>query len=619
MFGLCFPRNGENLKRVECTVSIKKTSGLLITLLFFLLAAPEFSPLAASASETDVLALLEERERAVAELMESSTLYVLLENGDSFSMGSAFIVAEGYAVTNAHVVGSAKRVLVMNSRLQPVMATVVRKEHDGETGGNDFALLKFSSATKLFPLTFTLRVNRMDRVSAWGFPVMVTQFDQSFDDIIEGKRTKAPPVVYTEGTVSAVVERQGQKTVIHSAAIAGGNSGGPLVNARGEVVGINTWGYTAEDEGAFVNASLPSERIVEFLTKAGIPLRMSRQSQELARTPLPVLSLPPQEPKKPSLSSPPSSSPTGNEERNKELLSLAKAGDSDAQTGLGAMYYDGDGFSQDTKLAVQWLEKSARGGSEAGKALLGVLLVFEEEVADPKKGVRLLREAGSAPDAEGWITGILARIYYEGEIHGIPRDLDKCFEWAEKAAEGEDPDGMALLGMLYYFGEGVDEDEELALELVERAVGEDSSLGKAVLAWMYYDGVAVGEYLEAALALATDAAEEEEALAQGLLGMMYTEGHGVKRDGKSAEGWARRAADQGNEFGWFVLGSLYMRGEAVKKDPAMAWAYLSLAAERSVADADERLEELESTISDRDKKRAQDLQKQWRREWGLNY
>lgn len=578
-------------------------------------AAPGLRTIAASAQETDVLALLEERQRAVAELMEAATVYVLLDKGDSYSMGSAFIVADGYAVTNAHVVGSAKGVLLMNSRLRPVKASVVRKEYDDETGGNDFALLRFSSSAKLPALSFTLRVHRMDRVSAWGFPVLVTQFDQSFDDLLEGKRTKAPPVVYTEGTVSAVVERRGQKTVIHSAAIAGGNSGGPLVNARGEVVGINTWGYTEEDEGAFVNASIPSERIVDFLLKAGVKPQMSKQSPELARTPLPSPAPLPPEPKKPAPSVAPAP-PREDDGGNEELLRMAREGSADAQAALGAMYYDGDGFPQDTKKAVEWLEKAVKGGSAEGKALLGVLLVFEEEVADPKKGVRLLREAASARDAEAWIAGVLARIFYEGEIYGVPRDLDECFRWAEKAAGGGDPDGTALLAMLYYFGEGTDEDDELALELAERAVGEDSALGKAALAWMYYDGVAVDEDLETALALATDAAEEEEASAQGLLAMMYAEGHGVDRDAKSAEGWARRAADQGNEFGWFVLGSLYMRGEAVKKDPAMAWAYLDLAAKRSVANADERLEELEKMISPRDKKRAQELQKQWRKEWG---
>jgi len=603
-------------------VSIKKnTVSLLVLLLCMFLSVPGFRMIAASAQETDVLALLEERQRAVAELMEASTVYVLLDKGDSYSMGSAFIVADGYAVTNAHVVGSAKGVLLMNSLLRPVKASVVRKEYDDEIGGNDFALLRFSSSAKLPALPFTLRVHRMDRVSAWGFPVLVTQFDESLDDILEGKRTKAPPVVYTEGTVSAVVERRGQKTIIHSAAIAGGNSGGPLVNARGEVVGINTWGYTEEDEGAFVNASIPSERIVDFLLKAGVKPQMSRQSPELARTPLPTpLPAPlPEQPKKPKPApTVEPSAPTMGDDGNEELFRMARAGDVDAQAALGAMYYDGDGVPQDTKQAVQWLEKAVKGGSEEGKALLGVMLVFEEDVADTKKGVRLLREAAATVDEDGWISGLLGRIYYEGEIYGVPRDLDESFKWAGKAAEGGDPDGTALLGMLYYFGEGTDEDDELALELIERAVGEDSSLGKAILAWMYYDGVAVDEDLETALALATDAAEEEEALAQGLLALMYAEGHGVQRNAKSAEGWARRAADQGNEFGWFVLGSLYMRGEVVKKDPAMAWAYLDLAAKRSVANADERLEELEKTISSRDKKRAQELQKQWRKEWGLN-
>lgn len=120
------------------------------------------------------------------------------------------------------------------------------------------------------------------------------------------------------------------------------------------------------------------------------------------------------------------------------------------------------------------------------KALLGVILLFEENHSDPDRGLSLLKESSSS-DSDGDIFSVLSRVYYE----------------------------TAMLAMLYYFGEVVDED------------------------------------LKKALALATGAAEDDEPSAQGLLAYMYFDGYGVKEDHRIAEGWARRAVDQGNELGWF--------------------------------------------------------------------
>ncbi|MCF4152411.1 trypsin-like peptidase domain-containing protein [Dethiosulfovibrio sp. F2B] len=564
------------------------------------------------AAEIDILALMEERQRAVSDMLESSILYVLVEDDDSYSMGTAFVVADGVALTNAHVVESAGDILVMSSFQRPVEARLFKREYRGDTGGNDFALLKFAPSPKLTPVTFTNRINRMDRVSAWGFPVLVTQFDQSFDDILEGSLKKAPPMVYTEGTVSALVEKNGERTVIHSAAIAGGNSGGPLVNVRGEVVGINTWGYTEEDEGAFVNASIPTERIVPFLQKSGISPRFSRNSPAMPRASLPQISLP-------QVSSPrinPSDSDRFSQSELSSLRELARSGDSDAQAALGAIYYDGEDVPQDTGQAVEWLEKAVRGGSPDAKALLGVILIFEESYRDPARGISLLRES-SGSDSDGEIFSMLSRILYDGEVFGVPRDEDEAFKWAQKASDKGDSDGTAMLAMLYYFGEGVDENDAKALQLAEKAVKDGNSLGKAIMAWMYYDGVAVEEDLETALALATDAAEDDEPSAQGLLAYMYFYGYGVEEDHAAAEGWARRASDQGNEFGWFVLGSLYMEGAAVEKDLAMAWAYMDLANDRYVSDAEEALEELTQRMSSKDLKRGGEIQNRWFEEWGI--
>lgn len=552
----------------------------------------------------DILALLEDRRREIAALMERAVVYVLVDHGDSASMGTGFVVADGYVVTNAHVVEGKGKIMLVNPVLKPVRATLVRREYGGGAGGNDFALLRFSPVASLPSIVFSPRVSRMDRVSAWGFPLLVTQFDQSIDEILNGELRTAPPVVYTEGTVSAIVEKQGKRNIIHTAAIASGNSGGPLVNSRGEVVGINTWGYTEEDEGAFVNASLPADRIVDFLRRAGISPKISAQGTVLGKIPSPL----------PAPSLPQGESSGRDEFEPGELLDLARKGDAEAQTAVGAMYYDGDGFPKDMSKAVEWLEKGSAGGDVGAKALLGLIRIFEDGFADPGRGVALLREASSAPGADPEIQGLLARLLYDGEMWGIERDLDECAEWAEKAAEGGDPDGMGLMALLCYFGEGMDEDDERALDLAERAAAEDSSLGKAALAWMYYEGVAVDEDLERARLLALDAAEEEESLAQGLLAWMYLKGHGVKADGKAAEGWARRAAEQGNEFGWFVLGSLYYSGGVVERDPAAAWAYLDMAADRNIIDAEELREEAWKKMSKKERQQAEKLRNRWTEE-----
>jgi hypothetical protein len=148
-------------------------------------------------------------------------------------------------------------------------------------------------------LSFSLDLKRMDRVSAWGYPAMITRFDESTKDLNEGDTShlRPAPVVYTEGAVNTFVQDRQGRVIIHSASIAAGNSGGPLVNSRGEVVGVNTWGYTEEDEGAFVNASLPAEAVVAFLTEHGVRPRLTQgqewPSSAAARRPPPAESTSP--------------------------------------------------------------------------------------------------------------------------------------------------------------------------------------------------------------------------------------------------------------------------------------------------------------------------------------
>jgi S1-C subfamily serine protease len=262
---------------------LRAKPGALIVLTLLLALAPLIG--AAAAPPDDRPGEFEERRRAVAALMEASTVWIVVENDDSISVGSGFIVADKTIVTNAHVVegaGMSGRVYVLNEKLPACAAKIagaVQEDKEEAISGRDFALLHFDppEGVALSAVSFNFDVKRMDRVSAWGYPAMVTQFDASTEKLREGdtSRLEPAPLVYTEGTVNAVVRDKRGSAIIHSAALAGGNSGGPLVNGRGEVVGMNTWGYREDDEGAFVNAAQPAAAIADFLAANGVSPRLA--------------------------------------------------------------------------------------------------------------------------------------------------------------------------------------------------------------------------------------------------------------------------------------------------------------------------------------------------------
>src|SRR5262249_34539249 len=127
------------------------------------------------------------------------------------SIGSGFFVREGLVVTNAHVVGASTRcALVRDGRNES--SDVVYSDTE-----RDVAVLRTKVAgVWLPPLSQRPRIG--DAGSAWGFP--------------QGRNELAA----STGTIRGL--KYG--FVIHDALIAAGNSGGPLVDGTGHVVGMNT-------------------------------------------------------------------------------------------------------------------------------------------------------------------------------------------------------------------------------------------------------------------------------------------------------------------------------------------------------------------------------------------
>ena len=148
-------------------------------------------------------------------------------SGEGEASGTGVVLtSDGEILTNAHVVEGATKVSVrFAGETEPRTATVLASDP-----GNDMALLKIE-ATNLKPATFaqpgTIRIG--DQVIAIGYALALDGGPSVTSGIISAlKRT----IITESGALNGLIQTD--------AAISSGNSGGPLVNLRGEVVGINT-------------------------------------------------------------------------------------------------------------------------------------------------------------------------------------------------------------------------------------------------------------------------------------------------------------------------------------------------------------------------------------------
>jgi len=170
-----------------------------------------------------------------------------------------FISADGYIVTNNHMVENAENVTVTTLNEKEYKAKIV-----GTDPNTDLALLKVSD--KNFPFaelgdSETLRVGEWVLAigNPWGFEHTVTAGIVSS----KGRQLGIPDVPY-------------QDYIQTDAAINRGNSGGPLVNMRGEVVGITSNIISPSGGNIGIGFAIPSNlarKIVKQLKERGRVVR----------------------------------------------------------------------------------------------------------------------------------------------------------------------------------------------------------------------------------------------------------------------------------------------------------------------------------------------------------
>lgn len=212
---------------------------------------------------------LDETQRmTLVELIKNTTVLIINAGGEA--TGSGFFVSPNQIVTNDHVVdGHNGQLFVVGPSLNGInLARLIGTSGPFETNGDDFALLELDDVNSQY---LNLRIPdssiQLDNVFAAGFPGDYLESEIAFNEFLSGESFNIPNDVFiTVGTVNGEPSiSRGVDVIMHSASISVGNSGGPLLDSCGNLVGVNT--FVRTDDIRTINFALPTERLVRFLRR----------------------------------------------------------------------------------------------------------------------------------------------------------------------------------------------------------------------------------------------------------------------------------------------------------------------------------------------------------------
>ena len=350
--------------------------------------------------------------------------------------GTGFALNSNYIVTNNHVVDGAKTINVQGINgdfNHKYSAQVVSTDKV-----NDLAIIKVNGTT--IPSTsipYAVKVGTAEvgeEVFVLGYPLTSTMGEE---------------IKLTTGVISSKTGFQGDVSIYQiSAPIQPGNSGGPLFDSKGNVIGIVSAKHQgAENVGYAIKTSYLRNLMESAVSTNILPQTNKMAGQNLSgkvklvKNYVYYITC---------LSSGNETKSVHTYEANRKVgpssdadyskyLGDAQNGDPVAQYIIGRCFHFGYGVAADLKNAVVWYSKAAEQGNALAQNNLGHC--------------------------------------YQNGI-GIGKDISKAIFWFRKAAEQGNISAQNNLGACYYRGEGVNLDYNQAAYWFKKAADQGSDTGR---------------------------------------------------------------------------------------------------------------------------------------------
>ena len=228
----------------------------------------------------------------------------------------------------------------------------------------------------------------------------------------------------------------------------------------------------------------------------------------------------------------------------------------EAFNSIGAIYYFGNGVSQNVNEAFHWFKRGMEKNDGNSFAWYAHILINEDEPteSDKREAFRCFKRATELIPDNGSVWCELGRMYRNG--NGTRQNLAEAFSCFKQGHKLGHSQSAVYLGIMFSDGEHVAQNPRKGFEFFQKAFELDndniSAIKTLASCYRFGDGVAKNSYK--AFELYKRAAEMGNVEAMTITGVMLLNGEGTREDTEQFFYWTKRAADNGDSTAMSNLG-----------------------------------------------------------------